>query len=178
MSDADWHYDDQEVSDDEELLRRIPWNPQLVMLDAQTGRYVLTPGALRRNAGEGMSVHLISAIEACGSDPATIHDPDRYGAVAFAARIPRSEGAGVIAAPATEEDEPHPVLRAAHAEVRPPTYQRNKREWSLVADTIIGACRWVSALDHPPDGVECSSGVPASATRPLTQPADVPGLSN
>ena len=152
MSDADWHYDDQEVSDDEELLRRIPWNPQLVMLDAQTGRYVLIPGALRRNAGEGMSVHLISVIEACESDPATVHDPNRFGAVAFHAAAPRSVGAGVIAAPATEEDEPDPILRAAHAEVRPPTYERNKREWSKIAEKIISECRWVSEVDRPPAG--------------------------
>lgn len=151
MSEADWLCDDPEVPDEEELLRRIPWVPDHVGFDAQTGSYFPHPAAFRRgNPGEGMSVHMLSVIEGRGRAATDVHDSERFGTVAFLAGVPRTVGGGVVAIPATEDDEFDPVLREAHAEVRPPTYVRNRGEWSLICDTIIDACRWVVAPHRKP----------------------------
>lgn len=150
MTEPDWLFDDPAVSDDEELLRRIPWVPDHVGFDPQTGERFPTIAAFQRRAGEGMSVHLVSVVESNGREACNAYDIERFGTVAFPVRVPREVGAGVIAASAPEDVEPDPVLRAAHAEVRPPTFEHVRQDWSLIRDTIVRSCRWVVAPDRIP----------------------------
>ncbi|RRD45303.1 hypothetical protein [Tessaracoccus sp. OH4464_COT-324] len=152
MSEESWFFDDPGVSDDEELLRRIPWVPSHVGFDAQTRERIIHPAALRRgDSGEGMSVHMLSVLTEHGRAADTVYDVKVFGTIAFLAGVPRAVGGGVVAVPASEDVEKDAVLRAAHAEVRPSTFTKNKREWSLIRDTIVRACRWVVAPEQIPE---------------------------
>lgn len=165
MDEIAWDYNDACISDDEELLRRIPWKATFLVFDAQPGSWVPSAAAFRRAAGEGLSVHRRCVLERHGRKPEQIYDLDSYGSVGFLAQVPREVGGGVIYAPASPDLEENPDLRAAHAEVRPPTPEERKPEWSLIRNNIIAACRVISTPERSPD-----RSSPSSVRLPPSQP--------
>lgn len=144
MSETPWVYDDPDVPDDEVLYRRIPLKPSHCTFDAERGKWVPSVGAFQRgNPGEGMSVHAETVLEGCGRDCRSLYNPVSYAAVRFHASVPRIQGAGVLSTLPSEAEEPDADLRAAHAEVRPPTFGRDRPFWSRVRDAMIRASVWV-----------------------------------
>ena len=143
MSETAWEMDDPQIPDSEDLYRRIPKNPDHRTFNAEEGTWVPSAGAFRRLKGEGMSVHMGSILEERGRATDSLYEASRYAAVRFPVGAVRRAGAGVLATTPTLEEEPDEDLRAAHAEARPPTYERNRALWSEVVNEIIQASEWV-----------------------------------
>lgn len=143
MSEESWVFDDPAIPDDESLYRRVRTIPDHRTFDAERNTWVPSAAAFRRFKGEGMSVHRETVLEVCGRHTSSLYNPDKYEAYRFKAVIPRAHGAGVLGTPATEEHEPDSDLRAAHAEVRPPTHAEDRRFWSRIRHAMIQACEWV-----------------------------------
>lgn len=143
MTRDNWVYNDPEIADGEQLLRRVPKNPNHATFDPETGEWRPSAGAFQRNANEGMSVHVVSVLNSWKRADHSAYDPARYGAVRFPAAVVREAEAGVLRTLPTEEQEPDEVLRDAHAEVRPPTPQKDRAFWSGVRDKMIKSSVWV-----------------------------------
>lgn len=144
----EWIYDDADIPDFENLLRRIPNKPDFRSFDAECGCWRPGPSAFRRSqAGEGMSVHRESILIAHKRNTCELY-PVGCCSVSFHVSIVRSCEAGVVATLPTNQDENDADLRVAHAEVRPPTYEVDKKYWSNLRNQIIRAAVWVAT---PPD---------------------------
>lgn len=147
MSDDTWEFDDELVGGWEVLLRRIPKKPEHRTFDPELNRWVVGPGALRRAKNEGLSVHREPLVISLGVDPAQLYDETKYGSIGFSASTPRQKGAGVMETPQPEHREPNPILRASHADVRPPTAYLDKPFWKGIAYEISQKSWWVQPAD-------------------------------
>jgi len=142
-----WEFDDGSIADSELLYRRIPKRPDHRTFDPERECWVPSTAALRRDANQGMSVHLDTVVRTRRRDPQTLYDSTKYGSIAFPAGLPRCEGAGVLPTTPTAEEEPDPDLRAAHAEVRPSQPQKDRAAWSRVTNVILLRATWVQPAD-------------------------------
>lgn len=140
---SEWLHDDLDIPDSEGLFRRIKKTEQCRTLDPVRGVWVLSAGALRREAYEGMSVHLQSVLDDLGRDITTLYPIAEYGSVRFEAAVPRSQGAGIRSTPA--EGEPDPDLREAHGDVFPPQPQKDRNHWRAVVNEIAVKATWVQS---------------------------------
>lgn len=138
-----WHYDDPAIKDQDRLFRRVPKVPDCQTYDPTTETYVVSPGALRRDANEGMSTHLESIIDGRKRDAQTLYDSANYSSVRFVVEVPRTAGAGVLPTPAPEEADED--LRVAHTEVRPPKPEKDRVFWKTVMNVIADNSEWVQA---------------------------------
>ena len=143
MTGDNWVWDNADISDEETIIRRVPMNPEHTTFDAELGITRPSPGAFRRAAAEGTSVHRVAVLDELGRSINSLYDPSKYSAVRFPVRAAREAGAGVLETEPTIEDEPDSDLRAAHAEIRPPEKPRNRPFWSGVVDSLIRASEWV-----------------------------------
>lgn len=139
-----WVYDDPSIDSRDSVLRRIPMKPDFCTFDLLDGSPRLHPAALRREAGEGMSVHLESILILRNCDSATLYE-EGFGSVRFLVGIPRSVGAGVLRTPAHEDL--NEDRAASHAEVRPPTREKDRTAWKVVSNTIALNAEWVVLPD-------------------------------
>lgn len=139
-----WVYDDPLIDSRDWLLRRIPMTPNFCTFDLLDGRPRLHPAALRREAGEGMSVHLQSILVSRKRDITTLYD-EGFGSVRFLVGVPRTAGAGVLCTPA--EGDLDTDRAASHAEVRPPTWEKNRTAWKSVSNTIALHAEWIVLPD-------------------------------
>ncbi|WDF33718.1 hypothetical protein PTW37_01955 [Arthrobacter agilis] len=137
----EWPYNDPSIADEDKLYRRMPHQPGCRTYDAMTDRWVPHPGGLRRLDHEGMSTHLHSILEERQRDCASLYNGEKYGSIRFPVAVPRSAGAGVLPTAAPQEEDPD--LKAAHAEVRPPSAELDKRFWKGVVNMIAREAEWV-----------------------------------
>lgn len=144
MSQSDF-WDDEDIRDDETLLRRVPMRPDFVAIpNAGTGRTEITKAALTLKAGEdGLSVNRDSLLPDGDIDRKNIYDwSDNYG-VEFPVEVVRLGGdAGVVPDPVT--DEPG---GASHALIKRRT--TNKLQWNDVRAQIIAVARWMPEGPQP-----------------------------
>ncbi len=139
-----WKYDDPSIVDEDVLYRRVPRIPDCRTFDPCRDCWVPGPGALRRDAGEGMSTHLASVLGRRGRDAMTLY-PSTHGSIGFEVSAPRSALAGVLQVP--DPNETDADLRAAHSEVRPPHPRKDRLFWNNVVNVIVASAWWVQSPD-------------------------------
>lgn len=162
MTGDNWVWDNPDISDEEKIIRRIPMNPEHTTFDAELGIRRPSPGAFRRAAGEGTSVHRSTVLVELNRPIGSLYDSNRYSAVQFPVKTVREAGAGVLDTEPSIEEEPDSDLRAAHAEIRPPERARNRSFWSGVVDSLIRASEWVEQTGRPAEASTSSVQAPDS----------------
>ena len=140
-----WEWDDDSISDEETLYRRIKKIPDCRTYDPVRAAWVVHPGALRRLPNEGLSVHLHSVLVGLKRNVYTLYAADTYGSICFRVRVPRLAGAGVRQTPAVNE--PDPDLCAAHGDVLPPQPQKDRLHWKGVVNAIAVEAEWVQPAE-------------------------------
>lgn len=106
------HADDPTISDDDDLLRRVPQDPNFVVWDEQTGAERPATGSFRID-DDGVSVYLLSALRDLPDPCMSVadSDPQRPGrCIELSVGACRDRGMGVARDPVDE-----PPLGPAHA---------------------------------------------------------------
>lgn len=141
----EWQSDDTDIPDGENLYRRVPSNPSLVVRDAITGEPTFLKGAFRYDGNDGMSVYREELMQARGIVPAdTIPSPETHTVAVFPVGCPRSEGAGVVDCPGDHLSWMKTERPDCHATVRLPTAGLDKKHWGRVRDCLLAHAREVS----------------------------------
>lgn len=141
-----WCWNHVGIPNEETLYRKIKPIKEMCTWDPVRGSYVPTPGALRRQAYEGLSTHAKSILDDLGRNETTLYDQNLYSAIAFTVGVVRSTPGvevGVIFIEADEKQEKDEDLRRAHAEVRPKAPEKNRQTWSEVVHQIVQNHEWI-----------------------------------
>lgn len=138
---TEWQYDSPGLDTADDIYRKILDDPSNgATWDPEDRCWKIHPGAFRRCAYQGASVHVHSILIERKRNPDTIY-PTRYGYVALRVGVPRQHDLGVLLIP--DPDEHDEVLRAAHAEIRPPSPEKSRRTWKEKINEICLQCRWM-----------------------------------
>jgi hypothetical protein len=132
--------DDPAISDDEILLRRIPYPEEITPdVKADLGFRPRSSAFDRNRDGSPMSVQRLLILQERGLDPATVMLAEfpTWGIVSFRARLIRQFGKGV-APDVTVEDGP------AHAIIEELTSSQQRQ--------IARTCEWLVVPRGPPSG--------------------------
>lgn len=128
--------DDPTISDDDDLLRRVPRSPSFVVWDEQTGTERPATGSFRIDEN-GVSGYLLSALRAVQDPCRTVADRDseRPGrCIELRVRSCRAWGMGVVRDPVDE-----PPLGFAHALILAPV-DAGKRRFQKQLSEIARFC--------------------------------------
>lgn len=151
---AEWVWDDPNVPDNDEFLRRVPRKPDFAVPDLVTRKMKILPGALQIDPGSGMSVSSSRVLGDEGFDRKNLCNWNTHTVVEFPASAARvDEQAGVILDPV----DGHPAgdeLGKAHALVRAPVPHPDREMRRNIQATIAARCRWVDEdpSKPPPPG--------------------------
>lgn len=122
---------DATISDDDDLLRRVPKTPSFVVLDEQTGAERPATGSFRIDE-DGVSVYLLSALGALPDACKRVahRDPHRPGrCIQLSVRACRAHGMGVVRDPVDAS-----ALGRAHALILAPADVGKRRLQKHLSD--------------------------------------------
>ena len=144
-------FDDPSVADEEVAYRRVPRAPNHRTFDLTAKRCRPSTACFSRSRHE-VSVHLRGLMPPSRLPPATYPNTPQDGIAAFRAEVPRRKGGGIVIV--DDPDEADPVLRSAHAEVRPG--EDSKRRWAEIRELIISESWWAKPVGAPCASNQCT----------------------
>lgn len=145
-------YDDDTLTDDDLLYRRVPDKPDfLTQRDPITGRRRPQPAAFSiKHEPDGLSVHVESIIRTLRLKTKHLCDWETHGVARFEVRHVRPT-LGVIA----HEDRADAYLGKAHALIRGPRGIPARDEWNPIRDEILAHAEFFE--DDPAPSAEQGS---------------------